>query len=57
MLQSAGAPRRDERQYTVMEQVRAGAALGAVHGFDWETVEPCEGMHVGYYRATPLVQS
>ncbi len=28
-------------------------ALGAVHGFDWTTVEPCEGLHVAYYLATP----
>jgi hypothetical protein len=29
-------------------------AMGVIHGFDWETVEPCEGMHVAFYRATPL---
>jgi hypothetical protein len=29
-------------------------ALGAVHGFDWETVEPCVGMHVAHFRAVPL---
>jgi hypothetical protein len=29
-------------------------AMGDLHGFLWETVEPCEGMHVGYYRATPV---
>ncbi|MGB8422203.1 hypothetical protein [Paraburkholderia sp.] len=29
-------------------------ALGAVHGFDWTTAEPCEGKHVAYYRAVPL---
>lgn len=27
-------------------------ALGEVHGFDWTTAEPCEGMHVAYFRAT-----
>ncbi|WP_162531905.1 hypothetical protein [Burkholderia pseudomallei] len=28
-------------------------ALGEVHGFDWRTVSPCEGMHVAYFRAMP----
>ncbi|MBY4799913.1 hypothetical protein K6W78_07840 [Burkholderia cepacia] len=28
-------------------------ALGEVHGFDWRTAEPCEGLHVAYYRAVP----
>ncbi|CAJ4427508.1 hypothetical protein [Burkholderia pseudomallei] len=28
-------------------------ALGEVHDFDWQTVEPCDGLHVAYYRATP----
>ncbi|CAJ7345996.1 Uncharacterised protein [Burkholderia pseudomallei] len=28
-------------------------ALGEVHDFDWQTVEPCDGLHAAYYRATP----
>jgi hypothetical protein len=28
-------------------------AMGEAYGFLWETVEPCVGMHVAYYRATP----
>lgn len=29
-------------------------AMGDIHGFDWETVEPVIGGHVAFYRATPL---
>lgn len=28
--------------------------MASIHGFEWESVEPCEGMHVAYFRATPL---
>lgn len=29
-------------------------ALGEMHGFDWATAEPCIGMHVAHFRATPV---
>jgi hypothetical protein len=29
-------------------------ALGGLHDFDWATVEPCEGMHVAFFRAEPV---
>ncbi|KVQ87337.1 hypothetical protein WK09_20070 [Burkholderia ubonensis] len=28
-------------------------AYGEVRGFDWTTAEPCEGLHVAYFRAVP----
>jgi hypothetical protein len=29
-------------------------AMGQIHGFDWESVEPCIDLHVGFFKATPL---
>lgn len=29
-------------------------AMAEAYGFLWETVEPCVGEHVAYFRATPV---
>lgn len=31
--------------------------MGAIHGFDWRTVEPCPDLHVAFYRASEVVPS